>query len=578
MRRAQLITTYGVGSIVAVESESFMVAGIDRWPDLGSTEGLIKEPLLERKLRVDGFRLPPAFDRDGYGDVPVVRFPQYQSCPSCNRLDKARAFGVSRGPAKCKSCERDLVPSRFVMCCPKGHIDDFPYYNWVHQSNRGRHVDRHAMRIESTGRSAALRDIVISCDCGARMTLEGALGRYALKGITSCTGLHPWLDGTITEACEEDPRAMQRGASGVWFSDVVSAISIPPWSEPLQSLISRHWEILAHLEGATLRKVIETTRIGRRTSFTTDDIVLAVEKRQQQERGLQDDSAVDIRAEEYKALNRTVEESTDKQKFVCVPAIEEELDPTLAIDKVMKVKRLREVRVLKSFTRLEAPSPVTETRPPLYTNDPGWLPAIEVIGEGVFLRLDQKMLAAWEQHPEVIGRAAETDIAYRKQFEQYDIAVDREITPRLMMVHTLAHAVINEWALDCGYSAASLRERLYVSDSMAGILIYTATSDSAGSLGGIVAQAEFGDLSGSIRRALNRMTWCSSDPLCIESPPSGPGNLNHAACHACVLLPETSCEEFNTFLDRALLVGTPGQPELGFFAADLSAAGAEPVT
>jgi hypothetical protein len=112
----------------------------------------------------------------------------------------------------------------------------------------------------------------------------------------------------------------------------------------------------------------------------------------------------------------------------------------------------------------------------------------------------------------------------------------------------------------------SCSSRLYVADEMAGVPIYTATSDSAGSLGGIVAQVESGDLSGSLHRALDRISWCSADPLCIESPPSGVDNLTYAACHACVLLPDTSCEEFNTLLDRALLTGTPNEQGVGFYA------------
>ena len=135
-----------------------------------------------------------------------------------------------------------------------------------------------------------------------------------------------------------------------------------------------------------------------------------------------------------------------------------------------------------------------------------------------------------------------------------------------MLVHSLAHALITQWALDCGYPAASLRERLYVSDEMAGFLIYTATSDSAGSLGGIVGLAENGDLDDLISEALREASWCSSDPLCIESEGGGVDALNLAACHACLLLPEVSCEEMNVLLDRALLVGTADNPSMAFFA------------
>ena len=123
-------------------------------------------------------------------------------------------------------------------------------------------------------------------------------------------------------------------------------------------------------------------------------------------------------------------------------------------------------------------------------------------------------------------------------------------------VHTLAHVLIDQVALDAGYPAASIRERLFVDDTMAGILMYTATSDSAGSLGGVAAHAEPEKFGRAMTEGLRRLSWCSSDPVCIESLASGTDALNLAACHACVLVPETSCELNNSFLDRALLFGT----------------------
>ena len=138
------------------------------------------------------------------------------------------------------------------------------------------------------------------------------------------------------------------------------------------------------------------------------------------------------------------------------------------------------------------------------------------------------------------------------------------IPARFILVHSLAHALIEQMSLDAGYPAASLRERLYVSDIMAGLLIYTATSDSAGSLGGLIAQTRPERLASLFLEALGRAAWCSADPVCIESTGSGADGLNLAACHACALLPETSCEERNTLLDRGSLIGTPDQPTIGF--------------
>ncbi|WP_433418741.1 DrmB family protein [Microtetraspora malaysiensis] len=569
VRRAQLITTYGVGSLIAVGSESFMVAGLDRWPELGPYDQTIRERRLEKEFGVQCFRLPPAADSDKYGDVPVIRFPEIQSCPGCNRLAKAKFFGATRSPAKCKECDRELVPSRFVVCCTAGHIDDFPYFRWLHKGGGfiGSETQKHDLKLKATGRSASLGDIEISCSCGVRpVTMEGALSKGALKGISSCTGRRPWLGDMPQEDCEQLPRAMQRGASGVWYSDVRSALSIPPWSEGVQKLVERNWKSLR--KAPDLRERIEELDLANHRLFSVDEIIQAVKRRRQDEAGHTDISEAALKFEEYQALTRTTEEKPGKQDFVCVPWHDDSAMTELAVDQVMRVKRLREVRVLRGFTRLTGPSAANPSqRAPLYTaeNRPDWLPAIEVIGEGVFLRLDTDRLVAWESRPEVLARVAPVDAAYRERFARFGLTPDREITPRLVMIHTLAHAIINEWSLDSGYPTASLRERLYVSDKMSGFLIYTATSDSAGSLGGIVAQVESGNITSSIRTAIDRISWCSSDPLCIESDTSGTDNLNRAACHSCVLLPETSCEEFNTLLDRALLISTPDQQNLGFF-------------
>ncbi|MFC3985606.1 DrmB family protein [Streptosporangium jomthongense] len=570
VRRAQLITTYGVGSLIAVGSESFMVTGLDRWPELGPYDQTIHERRLEKEFGVQCFRLPPASDSDKYGDIPVIRFPEIQSCPGCNRLAKAKFFGATRSPAKCKECDRELVPSRFVVCCTAGHIDDFPYFRWLHKGgdSNGSETQRHDLKLKATGRSASLGDIEISCSCGVRpVTMEGALGKGALKGISSCTGRRPWLGNVWQEDCDQFPRAMQRGASGVWFSDVRSALSIPPWSEGVHRFVQSHWRSLR--KAPDIRERLEELELANHRLFSVEEIIQAVEQRREDDAGHTDSSEAALKSGEYQALTRTAEEKAGRQDFVCVPWPDDTIATELAVDQVMRVKRLREVRVLRGFTRLAAPSTASPSqRAPLYAaeNRPDWLPAIEVIGEGVFLRLDADRLAEWESRPEVSARVAPIDIAYRERSARFGLTPDREITPRLVMIHTLAHSVINEWSLDSGYPTASLRERLYVSEKMSGILIYTATSDSAGSLGGIVAQVESGNLANSIRAALDRMSWCSSDPLCVESDTSGTDNLNRAACHSCVLLPETSCEEFNTLLDRALLIGDQEDSNLGFFS------------
>jgi hypothetical protein len=184
----------------------------------------------------------------------------------------------------------------------------------------------------------------------------------------------------------------------------------------------------------------------------------------------------------------------------------------------------------------------------------------------VFIRLEHSRLEKWEAQPVVRLRSQRIHDNYTARLTRQGLKPSRVITPRLLLLHTLAHALINQFSLDSGYPAAALRERLYAADEMCGLLIYTATSDSAGSFGGVVAQAEPARLDAALAEAFERSSWCSGDPLCVEADAAGVDALNLAACHACVLLPEVSCEEMNVFLDRAMLIGTPVDESIGYFS------------
>lgn len=558
VRRSQLVTTYGVGALVAVGDESFMVAGTERWPDADIS---LHEPRLERRLNVDGFREPLA--RDGKADVPVVRFPRWYSCPKCRRLDTHYRLAGSFDSDRCAHCNRTLVPSRFVVVCAKGHIDDFPYLRWVHKGKPSE-GQTHQLFIEAGGTTASLRAIKVSCSCGHERTMEGAFDRHAFRGLISCRGRRPWLT-TAEEDCGTVVRALQRGASNVWFGSVRSAISIPPWSEAAFQALNSHWAILRAIPANAVRVTIENLKLADR-GFSVDDLLATVNERKMLESGgvSGQQTEQDFRRQEFEALVRGKEDGPGPQQFVAeegpVPA---ELRPW--IQKCMLVSRLREVRALEGFTRLLPPGYGADVAP-LTVDPPSWLPGIEVKGEGVFLLLEEAKIREWTKRKDVQNRANWLDQRHRERAEQWGYTVDRVISPRLLVTHTLAHALINQLSLDAGYPAAALRERLYVFDDALGILIYTATTDSAGSLGGVVAQAAPDQLLATFVDALSNFAWCSTDPVCIESTVGGADALNLAACHACALLPETSCEEMNGLLDRAMLVGLPQEPDIGLFA------------
>lgn len=560
VRRSQLITTYGIGALIALESESFIVKGIDYWK---VDEPDVHEPRLEKQLRVSGFVAPPA-DEAATGDVPIGRFPTFYYCPQCRTLDEhgnlTNLFGKT-----CQQCGMPLVPSRFIVACSRGHLEDFPYRRWVHRGGGG---VGHDLRIRAGGATASLDDIIITCEtCGVSRTMDGAFGPEALRGVIKCVGKRPWLGKDDDEECDEMPRVLQRGASNIWFPIVASALSIPPWSNGAFKLLDRAWTILASVPDDVLEETITKSRLADKGPYSVAELVAAVRLRREGEADTQETTQEMLRFEEYEALRRGAPEGSGRNEFVCRDV--GELPDTIStwLSQASEVRRLREVRALRAFTRVEPPDPADRKTWARLSADPvDWLPGMEVLGEGIFLMLNEETLGSWEKRADVVARCAPIAANYKTRFSTLGADPDREITPRFLLLHTFAHVLISQLSLECGYPAASLRERIYASERMAGLLIYTAAADSAGSLGGLIAQAAPSRLADSVREAIARAAWCSADPLCAEAEASGVDSLNLAACHACSLLPETSCEEMNVFLDRGVLVGLPGAADLGYFA------------
>ncbi|MGX1807492.1 DrmB family protein [Nocardia sp. NPDC055321] len=584
VRRTQLVTTYGVGSLVAIDNESFIVAGLDSW-DI-STAPEIFERRLGQILGVRSFRLPPAPDPDrGTDGVRARRFPEFYSCPTCHALQPYSKFNSEPGSARCQDCSEELVPSRFVLACDNGHIEDFPFWKWVHRGVERAGLCGGKLTLHSDGSTASLRSVVVRCSCGVpEVSMEGAFRAKSLKDLgIRCEGRRPWLSGSDRGPCDQPPRAMQRGSSSTWHPIMNSALSIPPWGEGVPALVEKH-----KLFGAsddTIRWFF-SQRPGLLSSVdaTVEDVIDVVHAAAEED-SRNSESEVPVakshsrlRHQEYEHLvkGKPEKHSAALQSFVCEPPLGSQRQlRELGLEGSMLVKRLREVRALSSFVRGELPSSTDreERYAKLSLRNVDWLPAIEVMGEGVFLRLDEARLSNWEanslvaEQGEKIRRNHLALLRERAGKNTAATAIESPVTPRLILLHTLAHALITEWSLDGGYPASALRERLYSDDTMAGVLIYTATSDSAGSLGGVVAQGEPERLSKTLRSALDRTAWCSHDPLCMEVAASGANGLNLAACHACVLLPETSCETMNGFLDRGLLIGNPSDGIPGFFAS-----------
>ncbi|MBD9699186.1 DUF1998 domain-containing protein [Flavimobilis sp. GY10621] len=549
-RQSQLILTYGVGSLIPAGDQSFIICGIDSWNERFATE--VEEPRLARSLGVATFKAPPA---GGKRDIPVSRFPLVHYCSGCRRLGRPWEFGGSARDAECKNCVKPLTPSRFVACCEAGHIEDFPYFQWLHRGQT-QESDEHTMSLKTRGMSSSLADIEIHCTCNVRpVSMQGAFDRSALLPIKSCSGRRPWLPGAEPVECRQQLRTLQRGSANVWFPATRSTISIPPWTGPTAELVSRLWPVLENLHGEALVNAVEST--SKPKGVPTQAVVALVERR----RGIASQAQPtesELRAEEYAALVAGSPGTGSGDNFVC---LEVDVDDEIAhlVAQVSSVPRLREVRALHSFSRV-TPTEAPENRGALSLEPCAWLPAVEVLGEGIFVRLDESLVRAWSESPHAQGRAAMIATAAARAESQDDPI---KLSARYIAIHSLAHAVLQELSLDAGYPVSSLRERVYAESDQAGFLIYTASSDSAGSLGGLAALSKTERFATTLRNAIDRISWCSADPVCSESRGSGADGLNLAACHACLLLPETSCEDRNSHLDRVSVIGTLSDPEVG---------------
>ncbi len=623
LRRAQVISPFGVGAIiVSPQGVSLMGAGLDHWfeSETGDTDNInpleyrVEEWRLERALNVSHFRLPPDFRRpDRFRPstnegltIPYVRFPTWHRCPRCNLL--LRFPPSAQGRIQCPECTGKygrkasyLVQVSTIAMCKMGHIQDFPYLEWVHRTLTP--TCEGPLRLFATGAATAANEKIVCDGCERSRTMGGVLQAdgdntvlsQSLVGGASgiqytCRGEKPWLGPGRADSCGEQPRGALRAATNVYFPLVRTSLYLPRESEDAPSDLV---EILRTPPVSTLVHLLRSVgqeiqpRMVREPYFQvfhgyTDDQIkrsLAVIEAQALSVGpvgvSGDDEETAFRREEFGVLSEPRE---DAQLVIRQPNMGG-YDPLVSelFERVMLVERLRETRVLWGFNRLlpECPVSMDNRKRFLWKDYPehgdSWLPAYSVFGEGIFFRLNETELAAWESTTGVARRIDRVIARYQR------IVADRGghagfLSPRFVLVHTLAHVLINRLAFSCGYSSASLRERLFVTSNpagpMAGLLIYTADGDSEGTLGGLVRMGKPGNLEPVLREALEEATWCSGDPVCMEiggAGGQGPDSCNCAACYRCALIPEPACERQNRFLDRATWVGTLEDPGVGLW-------------
>ncbi len=597
VRRSQLVSGFAIGAIVDLEKGSFMPMGLEDWERVNSLPSLrIGEERLQSMLGVSHFRLGPVKEQlagttqvRARSAAPAVRFPEWHECPKCHRIGREGSpFELADDGARLRCTGHTgkvhTNPVRFVVACRRGHLSDFPWEWWAHRGRDEGICPRPVLKLGSRGQSASLADLYVQCDsCSTperptRESLGNAFGADALGG-RRCDGFRPWLHDREPD-CGEQVRALQRGASNVHFAIVGSSLSIPPASEALSQIVEQSRMFLDGVPEAALPSVL--VGVSQTYNVSVDQLLAAYLRMRSLEGGGVPLTERIAREQEYDALSQ---DRDDPIVGGIIPQFRNEvLAPPQALapwfDLVGAASRLREVRALAGFSRIE-PHPVGADRvrqaiaegkvSPLSKTERSWLPGAEIRGEGIFLRFRTGAIDAWiAGNPGIVARAAILETRSRRIAEERGYERDYTIGPRQLLVHAFAHALIRQISVECGYSASALRERLYVSDDpgrpMNAVLVYTGSPDSEGSLGGLVRLAEPALLEPIVLRTLANAAWCGSDPVCLESDPRQSGDrVSGAACHCCLLLPETACERFNRELDRTALVGEPDGAFAGFF-------------
>lgn len=584
LRPSQLITTFGPGAVVDQRTASTITASLDHW-EVGDDQR-IDEPRLRAMLRVRNLYRPRSKSDSGLRGIPAFVFPRYLVCPRCELLASYEHFLFDGRRFRCRNRDGHkninvpkkgpvAYPARFVIACPAGHLDDFPWSDYVHRGP-GSSCDPLQLTFFEGNESGAVSQLFVRCRaCKQSRSMADAFEENSSRVLGSCPGERPWIGTADAEpGCSEDVRTVLRGASNLYFSVVQSALSIPEWDDPVHAAI-------AYYDG--LEKVRTYEELGlamqffdRLAPFAQENVWDALQAR----RGVESDppTPTSLRFEEFKALCAPPDPVAQADRQFQTEHMEVPQVFAGQIGQLVVVRRLREVRALAGFTRIDSPPDILiegdehqqdVKQQPLARDDPGWRPAVELLGEGVFLALDERQVQAWEQRPAVAARVAEMERAHAEWRRERELGDAPYPGPRFVLLHSLAHMLINSLALDCGYSSTSIRERIYSSPSsdrpMAGILLYTATPDSDGSLGGLADQGKTARFENVLTTALGRARYCSSDPLCGHAPPGSMGHLNGAACHACLLVSETSCERSNRYLDRAHVTETVSHLGTEFF-------------
>lgn len=585
LRRGQIITTYGPGALIDLPKHSAIVGGLNTWPSPDNLEEIV-EPRLAHKIalmtRVANPRLysPPSDSTDWNKKAQGIeawRFPEWfvvQDEGGGEDRQRSRRLVHRKALDKNGKCDnKAVVATRFVRACPKGHVDDLDWWRFVHGPENN---CKRQLWLDERGTSGDLAELFVRCECGEQRSLAEAT-QIELNPLGTCRGARPWLGRDTNEECNLPSRLLTRTASNAYFPQVVSVLSLPDRGNAIEEILHELWDDLSIVEDRTELAVIKKKpKIANRLAAIPDEEVLEAILRRKQ--GRPEDRPVKL--VELDALLAAPEGFGDDVPID--PDFHARRLPDRAwrskeqypgVEAVIQLHRLREVLALVGFTRFEAIMPDingefdTDVERAQIAIEPTWFPAVENRGEGVFIQLRAGAVRHWLELTAVKDRLSNLQAGHEHWVNDRK---SKRLFPGgpYLLLHTLSHLLVQSLSLSCGYPASSLRERVYSDHDGGrfGILLYTASPDADGTLGGLVQQARH--LESHLSRALNMAELCSNDPICAHHTPGKSLEqrwLQGAACHGCTFIAETSCEMRNDYLDRALVVPVLGERGAAFF-------------
>lgn len=614
-RWSHLIGYSGVGAVVRADNDLYVIKDISHWTDrAGEPAGHVIPyvDLLRATLGIDCKLRQPPLSRalpngqvDGVS-IPAMRFPGWMRCPRCGLLHwlpwRDAGHSVDTAPEQPPRCRRCDDPPRlqqvgWVLAHPEGGLEEVPWQALAHRKDQSKaetcRVDRKSSRITLKRDTQTGTRWVLHCEsCKVRAGFDPRQ-----RWPAGDPRRQPWerFDAHGRSEGQSDAQILEVSDPRLFYPRTRSALVIPPESRVRRgTVLDRLYSNRAdrdELDRArtNLARRQRLRSLASRYGCSPKEIEDAWDELQ---KGYplygQTVTPGDLMAKEYRALCEEIPDLADSEDFVprhqtdrwraqSAPAGTREADVLAAVDRLVALTRLREVAIFEGFTRIT--QNVDDGLRPLSAKDGetegveaqlvkpdldgslDWLPAIELYGEGIFFTLSEPMLRRWAGQSELQRRTRALERRFESTGMRFPDAPILPLAPRFVLLHTLAHLLIRQLETQAGYPAASIRERIYCAEGgepMAGILVYVAVPDIVGSLGGLAELAEPHRFLQLLCGVFSRADWCSLDPVCGEHEGQGPSQLNLAACHACALVPEPSCQFSNLLLDRVFVRGDLG--------------------